>query len=204
MNYGALIVCGGKSTRMGRDKATLPFGDKVMLQRVVNTVGDVVPLNRIAVAAAVGQELPELPKEVRVVRDRREASGPLEGLAAGLGVLSDAVDAAYVSGCDAPLLKPKWIREMFRRLGDFEICVPRDGRYHHPLAAVYRTSIVPVIESLLAADRLRPAFLFDECRTVEAPVEEMRTVDPELDSLRNMNNPEDYQEALRSAGLIGD
>ena len=139
-----------------------------------------------------------------MVRDRTADRGPLEGLAVGLAALADRAEAAYVSSCDAPLLKPEWIREMFRRLGDADICVPKDRKYHHPLAAAYRTRIVPVVESLLNADRRRPVFLFDECTTTEVQVDELRAVDPELESLLNLNRPEDYLAALRSAGLPDD
>jgi molybdopterin-guanine dinucleotide biosynthesis protein A len=85
---------------------------------------------------------------------------------------------------------------MFERLGDSEIAVPYDGQYHHPLAAVYRPRVLPVIESLLGTDRLRPRFLFDQVITVEVPVEELRGVDPTLSTLMNLNHPEDYQRAL--------
>lgn len=204
MNHGALIICGGKSTRMGTSKAMLRFGDQRMLQRVVRLIGEVIPTENIVVAAAAGQPLPELPRPVCVVRDRTAGRGPLEGLAVGLAALADRAEAAYVSGCDAPLLKPAWIREMFRRLGDADICVPKDREFHHPLAAVYRTRIVPAVESLLDADRLRPLFLFDQCATTEVPVDELRPIDSELQSLMNLNRPEEYQAALRAAGLPDD
>ncbi|MEQ8836182.1 MAG: hypothetical protein RID07_05195, partial [Lacipirellulaceae bacterium] len=68
--------------------------------------------------------------------------------------------------------------------------------YHHPLAAVYRTSVLSKVEALLAADRLRPFFLFEECDTREIPVKQLREVDPELRSLMNCNTPEDYEVAL--------
>ena len=194
---GAIILCGGQSTRMGQPKALLPFGDEVMLQRVVRRVAQAVPIENVVVVAAQGQTLPTLPQGVAVARDRAEARGPLEGLAAGLEALADRVDTAYLSGCDAPLLCSGWVREMFRRLGDADICVPRDGRYYHPLAAVYRSCVRSVVEALLAEDRLRPIFLFKQCRTIEVPVDAMRTVDPELSTLENLNRPEDYQAALK-------
>src|SRR3954471_20287396 len=84
MGRGALILCGGKSSRMGRDKATLQFGPELMLQRVVRLMSDVVGPAEITVVAAPNQSLPELPAAVRVARDNREFRGPIEGLATGL------------------------------------------------------------------------------------------------------------------------
>ena len=201
MRYGGIILCGGKSSRMGRDKATLPFGDELMLQRVVRLLGEVVELSRIVCVAAVGQDLPPLPTDVRIARDRTEGRGPLEGLAVGMLALEGEADVVFATSCDVPLLKPQFVRRIFQLLGDYQIVVPRSAQYHHPLAAVYRTSLYQLVESLLANDQLRPLFLFDQCQTCEVPVDELREVDAELQSLINCNRPEDYQAALESAGL---
>ena len=104
---GGIVLCGGKSTRMGVAKATLPFGPETMLQRVVRLLGTVV--SPIVVVAARDQDLPVLPPDVIVTRDEREARGPLEGLRAGLKALPPAVDAAYVTSCDVPLLVPAFV-----------------------------------------------------------------------------------------------
>ena len=73
-------------------------------------------------------------------------------------VKQDEVDAAYVSSCDVPLLLPEFIREMIRRLGPHELAVPREGDFHHPLAAVYRTSLRDSVRQLVSDKRLRPLF----------------------------------------------
>ncbi len=201
LRRGAIVLCGGKSTRMGRDKATLPFGDETMLQRVVRLLSQVVPITRIVVVGAVDQELPELPPAVAITRDQHAARGPLEGLAAGLRVLPADVDAAYVTSCDVPLLVPAFVEFLFNQLGESAIAVPYDGNYHHPLAAVYRPSTLATINRLLAANRLRPRFLFDEVPTKEVPVDGLRTVDPELRTLENLNHQTDYGRALKLAGF---
>jgi len=202
MNKGAIILCGGKSSRMGRDKATLPFGPELMLQRVVRIVSQVVELNSIVVVAAPGQILPELPPKVIVTWDERPERGPLEGLAAGLRSLPRSVDAVYATSCDVPRMVPEFVEWMFSSLGECDIAVPVDGQYHHPLAAVYRPKVLAVVESLLASDRLRPRFLFDEMRTAEISVEVLRRVDPNLTTLLNLNRPEDYQAALVEEGFV--
>jgi molybdenum cofactor guanylyltransferase len=204
MRKGAIILCGGKSSRMGRDKATLQFGPELMLQRVVRLVGEVVDDDRIVVVAAAEQLLPDLPPEVAIVRDEREYRGPLEGLVTGLRTLGNGVDAAYATACDVPLLVPAFVTRVFELLGEHDIAVPLDGQFHHPLAAVYRTRLVPQIDQLLAADRLRPKFLIDEADAREIPVDELRDVDPQLATLQNLNHPEDYRAALRAAGFNDD
>jgi molybdopterin-guanine dinucleotide biosynthesis protein A len=102
-----IILCGGKSRRMGRPKVMLPFGPETMLQRVVRLLGQAVDVT--VVVATAGQELPELPSAVVLARDRRPDRGPLEGLAAGLGALGDRAELAFLCGCDVPLLVPAMV-----------------------------------------------------------------------------------------------
>jgi molybdopterin-guanine dinucleotide biosynthesis protein A len=200
MRRGAIILCGGKSSRMGRDKATLPFGPEQMLQRVVRLIGEAVDPQNVVVVAAPGQALPPLPDGVTVARDSHESRGPLEGLATGFRALGDRVDAVYASGCDVPLLAPAFVDQMFNSLGDHDIVVPCEDQYYHPLAAVYRPCVLAKIEGLLAAEQLRPRFLFDVVRTRQIQVADLREVDPQLSSLKNLNSPEDYSDALATAG----
>ena len=198
MSAGAIVLCGGKSTRMGTPKALLPFGSETMLQRVVRLLADVVL--PIVVVAAADQPLPELPRQVIVTRDEQEGRGPLEGLRAGLKALPAHVDAAYVTSCDVPLLEPAFVREMLDLANDFDIAVMEIDGFPHPLSAVYRRAVLSDVEDLLAADRLRPAFLFDRVKTRRVRPDEI-TTDPDLRTLRNLNTREEYNRALVDAGL---
>src|ERR1700759_4194024 len=106
MQKGAIILCGGQSSRMGRDKATLPFGPELMLQRVVRLLSQVVSPANMVVVAAPDQVLPPLPPEVIKTHDVRAFRGPLQGLATGIRALDNRSDALYATGCDVPLLVP--------------------------------------------------------------------------------------------------
>jgi molybdopterin-guanine dinucleotide biosynthesis protein A len=195
---GGIVLCGGKSTRMGTSKASLPFGPEAMLQRVVRLLGEVV--TPIVAVAAVDQTLPALPEAVVVTRDEREGRGPLEALRAGLKALPPHIEAAYVTSCDVPLLVPGFVREMLAFACDYDVAVMEIDGFAHPLSAVYRRTTLPWIEDLLANDRLRPVFLFDAVRTRRVRPEEI-TADPELRTLQNLNTPADYEKALAIAGL---
>lgn len=192
MTRGALILCGGRSTRMGRAKALLPFGDETLLQRVVRILQPLV--DEVLVVAHAGQALPPLPRDVRVVHDEIEDQGPLGGLQAGLRQAT--ADILYVTGCDAPFLQPALVEVLFDALGQAEIAVADEGGFAHPLAAVYRRRVLPVVERLLAEARRRPLFLFQEVETIRVGEETLRAADPELLSLDNLNTPEAYTDAL--------
>ena len=198
ISAGGIILCGGRSTRMGVPKATLPFGPETMLQRVVRLLGTVV--SPIVAVAAREQSLPELPADVTITYDEREQRGPLEGLRAGLKALPDSVDAAYITSCDVPLLEPAFVTRIIELLGDHDIAVMEIDSFPHPLSAVYRRDTLPHVERLLEKDKLRPVFLFDTVRTRRVRPEEMLSVDPQLRTLRNLNTREDYLEALSEAG----
>jgi len=199
LGSAGIVLCGGRSTRMGVAKATLPFGPETMLQRVVRLLGTVA--SPIVAVAARDQVLPELPDNIVITRDEREQRGPLEGLRAGLKALPDSVDIAYVTSCDVPLLVPAFAARMIELLGDHDIAVMEIDGFPHPLSAVYRRDTLPRVEALLAADKLRPVFLFDAVRTRRVRPEEMISVDPNLLTLRNLNTREDYLAALSEAGL---
>lgn len=185
---------------MGSPKALLPFGPEVMLQRVVRIVREALA-GPVVVVAAPGQDLPPLPDDVVTTFDEREGRGPLEGLRAGLKQLVGRCNVAYATSCDVPLLRPAFVRRVAESIAGCDAAVPRTDGYYHPLAAAYRIDVVwPQVEALLAADRLRPAYLFDLVKTRILEADELREVDPALDSLRNLNTPDEYHTALREAG----
>jgi molybdopterin-guanine dinucleotide biosynthesis protein A len=179
---------------MGSSKAMLPFGSETMLQRIVRLLGSVV--TPIVVVSGRDEAVPLLPGYAKIARDEQEGRGPLEGLRAGLKALPTSVDAAYVTSCDAPLLVPAFVNLMIELLGDHDIAVVEIDGHPHPLSAVYRRALLPHVEALLASDRLRPVFLFDAVRTRRVAPAEVSAVDPELLTLRNVNTPEEYKDAL--------
>jgi molybdenum cofactor guanylyltransferase len=200
MSVGAVVLCGGESRRMGRAKAWLPFGDELMLQRVVRLAGTVA--RPIVVVAAPGQDLPVLSVDVDIVRDAISGRGPLQGLAAGLRAFEGAVDLVYATATDVPFLEPRWITRLVELSDGYDLVIPHVTGFYHPLAALYRPAeVLPAIDKLLNADRLRPVFLVDAVKIRVVDDSEMRGVDPALGTLRNLNYPEDYERALADAGL---
>ena len=198
MQIGGVVLCGGESRRMGSPKAWLPFGGERMLQRVVRILAGI--LDPLVAVASPGQDIPPLPPDVILTRDQAAGRGPLQGLATGLAAMPGYVEAAYVSSCDAPLIHPPFVRHLTDLLEDYDIVIPQEGRFYHPLSAVYRTSVLPGAEALLCQERLRIVFLFEQYRVRRVPVEDLRGVDADLRSLRNVNSPEDYRAVLEMAG----
>jgi len=175
---------------MGQPKALLDWFGTPLLAHVCELLRAELEGPLVAVRSA-RQPLPRLPDEIEVVEDRRPERGPLEGIAAGLRAVGDRADAVYVSATDVPLLVPAVVRLARSALRNgVDAVVPRIGDRMYPLTASYRTSLLPLVERLLAEERLRALDLVESTA---------RAVDPELDSFRNVNTPADYQGALARA-----
>src|SRR5262249_15320698 len=105
-----IVLCGGQSSPIGRPKAWLPVAREIMLLRVVSLKREAV--GRLIVVAAPGVHVPPRAAEVAVVGDEARGCGPLQGLAAGLAALRGRADAAYLSSCDVPFLRPAFVRHL--------------------------------------------------------------------------------------------
>jgi molybdenum cofactor guanylyltransferase len=188
---------------MGTPKAALEWHGSTLLGRTVGIIARATS-GPVVVVRACGQDLPELPEGTLVADDPREGRGPVQGIAAGLAALTGRADVAFISSTDMPFLHPAFIRRVLRVLQDSEdtdVALPVARGYKQPLAAAYRVCLAAPAERLVKEERLRPAFLFDECRVEtlddtalkQDPV--LAALDPDLDSVLNVNTPADYAAA---------
>jgi molybdopterin-guanine dinucleotide biosynthesis protein A len=200
-----IVLAGGRSSRMGTAKAALEWHGSTLLHRTAGimlraTDGPVV------VVRAPGQELPDLPPQVEVIEDPREGLGPVQGLAAGLAAAAGRAEIAFVCSTDLPFLHPAFVRRVLRAADEgADVGLPVARGYPQPLAAAYRTALAAVAGRLVAENRLRPAFLFEQCQVTRLDEAALRgdpvlaALDPELDSVVNVNEPGDYAEARARA-----
>jgi molybdopterin-guanine dinucleotide biosynthesis protein A len=190
---------------MGTPKAALEWHGSTLLRRTVGIVARATG-GPVVVVRASGQDLPALPEGTIVVDDPREGKGPVQGIAVGLAALKGQAETAFVTSTDLPFLHPAFIRRVLRVLDapdGPDVALPVARGYRQPLAAAYRTSLAELAERLVKEGRLRPAFLFAECTVsrlddptlLADPV--LAALDPDLDSVLNVNTPDDYQAARR-------
>lgn len=186
----AVVLTGGKSSRMGRPKALLQFDGEPLIAHIVRRLGRVFA--ETVVVAAPDQELPTLP--AALVRDQVAYQGPVSGIYHGLKAATKEV--CFVTSCDAPFLNLSLISHLLSQIPDWDVVVPFWQERFQPLHAVYRRSVAPLFHEQLERNELRPISLYPKVRTREIHEGEVRRFDPEGLSFLNMNTPEDYQEAV--------
>jgi len=185
-----IILAGGQSRRMGRDKAHLPTGAGTLLERIVDRLSSVV--DQVMVAGGPPLSIPE----VRWVPDARPSAGPLAGMAAGLAALSS--DLAWIVACDLPDVEPRLGELLFASASDVDAVVPRVGGKPECLCAVYRASLAGRIVTMLDDGERRVTALLDGIRVRYVEAAELRRVDPDLRSFRNLNTEDEYQDWVTS------
>jgi molybdenum cofactor guanylyltransferase len=190
----AVILTGGKSSRMGRPKALLPFDGAPLIAHVVRALKN--SFAEAVVVAAPEQELPSLPAVL--VRDEVAYQGPVSGIYHGLKASSQEI--CFVTSCDAPFLNLQLIAYLLAQISDCDVVVPYWQERFQPLHAAYRRSVAPLLRQQLDRGELRPISLYSKVRTREIREDEIRRLDPEGLSFLNMNSPEDYQAALEMWG----
>ena len=187
---------------MGRAKADLPFGPETLLQRVVRLLR--MELEPVVIVHAEDQVVPRFDEGVTLVADPSPFEGPLLGLLTGLETLHEQYpqcQVAFVTSCDTPFLSLGLVRFLFEQLGPADVAVPVDGKFHFPLAAVYRTRLRDTIRALWERGERRPRALFEVCHTKRMATERLAEVDPGLQTFTNLNTPEEYRAALVQCGM---
>ena len=192
LGVAAVILAGGKSSRMGRPKALVTFEGQPLIAHLVSLLRNL--FDKIVIVAAPEHELPDLP--ATLVRDELPFRGPVGGIYYGLREAGEK--AAFVTSCDAPFLNLSLIRFLTTQISHADVVVPYWEDRFQPLHAVYRTSVAPLLADQLERGELRPVTLFERVPTLKIQEDEIRRFDPNGLSFLNMNTPEDYQAALAS------
>ncbi len=208
---GAVILAGGRSSRMGQPKAWLPWQGRPLLSHIVEIVASVCN-HPIVVVGVAGQSLPPLhPQAVRVDDpSEHEQGGPLIGLFTGLSVLAaHRTELAFLGACDNVFLTADFLRLLFHGLanepqlgGLLPVDTPASGEatehhFPHPLASAVRVAPAhAAARDVMAKGGRRPLFMFD--RIGARWLDTAGLPDPQV--LRTCNTPEDYAQALALAG----
>jgi len=194
----AFILSGGTSSRMGKAKGLLEFGGQPLILRIAGLlaplVGDVTVVGSPQRYVALG---------LQVIEDRYFGStnegdrppGPLAGIASALAATGSEWN--LILACDLPYLSGEWLDWLLARalVSNEQVLMPRTEGGLEPLAAVYRRQCAAPIIAALQRGVRKVTDAMEQCRIEFVTELEWRHIDPSGRVLRNMNAPEDYQEA---------
>ncbi|NQT74258.1 MAG: molybdenum cofactor guanylyltransferase [Chloroflexi bacterium] len=189
----SIVLAGGRSTRLGRDKVSLVIGGEGLLQRTINHLKR---LNQeIILVLAQGQPLSKLDSstDVRLAMDVELGKGPLVGVYSGLKASND--DYNVVVACDMPFLNVELMRYMIGLGPGFDIVIPRIGDKVEPLHAVYSKSCLDIIEGMMSEGNLKVSNLLELANARFVEGDELDKFDPDHQSWFNINMPADLKKA---------
>ena len=183
----AFVLAGGKSLRMGTDKALLPLGSETLLQRALRIAGAVCPKPMILADSGSYASFGD------VIEDRMPGCGPLGGIHAALCVTKS--DRNLILSAEMPLMTSEFLRWLVSLASndDTLATVPQPGARNQPLCAVYRREMLPVIERALAAGECKVDRIFAQVPTRYLSDSEIRTAGFNEDIFANINTPEEYE-----------
>ena len=196
MKIGCAILAGGKSSRMGSDKAFLEYEGKKFITQIAEELSWFD--ERIIARGGNSRFESALEREWTVIPDIYPDHGPMGGLHAALSACES--DALFVVTCDMPLIESELVRELCEwmqetdsgeeRVDAYDVVISvGEGGKIHPLCGVYRKSVLPVLEEQIISDQNRMMAALKKLRvkyvTVDTPAKERQ--------LANVNTPEDYE-----------
>jgi molybdopterin-guanine dinucleotide biosynthesis protein A len=184
-NATAIILAGGKSSRMGRDKSLLFANNLPLIEKIVTQLKDHFPEIIIGSSDTEKYRFLNLP----VIPDLEEGKGPLMGIYSTL--LRSSHEINFVVACDIPDLDMKFIHEMLRQARNHQIVIPtwNDGK-HEPLFAVYKKSVLNHAKELLGAGKRKISLLFDLVDVQYLPLPD------DVKWYKNLNTMEDYKKYI--------
>ena len=197
LGVSGVVLAGGMSRRLGRNKALEPIGGQPLICRVTERLAQVAEELVVVVNEAERATVLPLPPGAKVTVDRYPGKGSLGGLFTGLSAA--AQPWAVMVACDMPFLSVALLRHMLSLREGHDAVVPVVEERPEPLHALYSARCLPFMERRLQADDLKIARFFDEVRVRYVPEEELRQLDPELHSFFNINTQEDVDRAMALA-----
>ena len=196
-DVSGVVLAGGMSRRLGRNKALEPVGGEALIRQVIGRLSKLADETIAVVADAEQAKALPLPDFARVALDLYPGKSSLGGIFSGLS--ASMTTWAIVVACDMPFLNLELLRYLLDLRSGRDAVVPvLDGR-PEPTHAVYSRVCLPHIEKRLQADDLKIARFFDEVKVRYVPEDDIARFDPDFRSFFNVNTQDDLDKALALA-----
>ena len=185
------ILAGGKSARMGTNKALLRLGNHTVIERIV---AELRGYSEILISAAQREMYAFL--DLPVVCDENQSIGPIEGLRRLLITAQEKY--VFVCATDMPFIRREVVDYLARFIcSDVDCCVLTVGGIAEPLCAIYSKNVLPIIDDMIRQGHYRPREIYKRCSVQYIPLE-TSGLDPSM--IQNMNTPENYRQFAEVLG----
>jgi molybdenum cofactor guanylyltransferase len=197
MQVTGVILAGGKSRRMGQDKAFLPFGPGLLIERVIEVV------QQVTAEVILITNTPERHQHfgLPMFSDAIAEAGSLGGLYTGL--VAAKTPYSLCLACDMPFVKATFLRLLCDTAAEADVVVPRNAGDFQPLCAVYSQVCREPIRHQIGAGRLKITGFFDQVRVRVIDGDLLARYDPYDIMFFNANTPEEYEKARLMVGEGG-
>jgi molybdopterin-guanine dinucleotide biosynthesis protein A len=183
----AIILAGGQSRRMRREKSLLPVNGRLLIETVIAQIGP--HFDEIIISTTAKDKFAFL--NLPIIEDEISGQGPLMAILSALRVSAHAVN--FILACDIPVIHIPFLQLILAQAPRYDIVVPRyrDGKFE-PLFAVYNRCIIPVIEKQIKMGDRKISSLFPVCRTKFVAMDRQKW-------FRNLNTLKEYHDYLRQS-----
>jgi molybdenum cofactor guanylyltransferase len=195
MAEGLIILTGGKSSRMGTNKALLPIEGKTNIEHTIETLGPLFAHTLLVTNAPDMYSWLNVP----LTTDRYPGLGPLAGIHAGL--LASPCDKNLVVACDMPFVSVSLASYLVNLEENVDAIVPSWESQLQPLFAVYRRNCLSTMEKCLIEGKLRIVNFLNQLSVRFVETEELKLVIQNEEPFTNMNTPEEYERVLAKKRL---
>jgi len=185
----AVVLAGGRSRRLGTDKALLELDGQGLLSRAVRKLATLS--DDLVVVTNMPEAYEHLALGVRFVPDERPGQGALMGIYSGLR--ASAHEHAVVVACDMPFFSVPLLRHMRQESAGCDVVIPRLGELLEPLHAIYGKRCLPFMADALDRGRRRIVTFFDSVRVCYVRESTIDRFDPLHASFLNVNTAADWQ-----------
>jgi molybdopterin-guanine dinucleotide biosynthesis protein A len=192
-NVSGIILSGGKSIRMGQDKAFLLLGDKPLVEKVINAFGEL--FEQVLVVTNNPEKYGEYRQKLTIKEDVIPDKGPLGGIYSGL--LSSQNVYNFIIACDMPFLNRELLAYIVNQAKNFDAVIPEYKGRLNPLFALYSKDCIPEFKKQISQDNLKIRNFIGDMNAKILPSAEVEKLDPQGLSFTNINTYGQYQSWIK-------
>ncbi len=190
-NITAVVLAGGRSSRMGRNKAFLKLGHKTMIETIVESLQKIF---RNVIVVTNTPEKYTMLNQVEFIQDIIDTKEKKSLIGLYSGLVASKTDYVFVTGCDMPFVNIEFIKYMIESIKDEDIVVPFCYDHYEPLYAIYGKRCIPGFKELIEKNKFKIIDIFKNLNVKEIQKSEIRKFDKNTLCFKNINTYEQYME----------